>query len=870
MKTLHIILVLAAVLTLMSCSQTRNMPEDEILYKGIKEISYGQRARCVVKLEQENEQQESNGTGVITAVADAVMTVDSLLHGRKDVAVVLDDIKRQKQDKTLDSNKRDSLKHELELISETYDAAKTEVDAALACKPNGSLMGSSKIVSPLPIGLYVYNAFSDAKTAFGKWILNTFGESPVYLSTVNPRTRVRVARNILRNYGFFAACVEYDILPMKDTLKAKLAYSIYPGMIYRLDSIGYLHFPTGIDTLVAQSLNSSLLRVGDAFNAYNLDEERTRISEMLRNKGYYNFRPDYITYKADTLQRSGWVNLHVEPATGLPQEATKQYVLGRTDVTLLKYDDYEVVDSVRFGKRALSNNMLSRLTRWRSKNKRQLPRPRKLTMRYSGRAGQQPLRLSELRKYMFYTEGDLYNYTRMTRVRERMTQMGIFSQLQMDFLPRPAADSLSPDTLDIAILAMLDKPYDSEFSASIVNKSNGLLGPSLSYSISKRNAFHRAETMKLKIYGSYEWQTGAKPTGGQTDVSVNSYEIGGQLSLSYPRLIMPEGRRLSRSAISSTDFGIDISWMNRSGYYSMAQFKGDVTYSYKGRPYISHSFTPLSVRYLALLSRTADFDAVLQRSPAMEVSMRDQIVPSMEYTIMMTSRRKAHHPRAFTMSFKQAGNLTNGLFAAFGRGWRERDKQLLGVPFAQFVKMTAEYKEEVRMAHGTSLVGRVFAGVVYSYGNATMAPYSDLFCVGGANSIRAFCLRGIGPGRYNPAGSGYSYIDQMGDMKFEINAEFRFPIVGNLYGAAFIDAGNVWLMKADDNRPGSGFSLKHFGKDLALGTGLGVRYDLSFLVLRFDIGVGIHAPYNTGSSGYYNMPRFLDSLGYHLAVGYPF
>ena len=131
-------------------------------------------------------------------------------------------------------------------------------------------------------------------------------------------------------------------------------------------------------------------------------------------------------------------------------------------------------------------------------------------------------------------------------------------------------------------------------------------------------------------------------------------------------------------------------------------------------------------------------------------------------------------------------------------------------------------------------------------------------------------MRSIGPGRYHPANSSWSYVDQVGDLKLEANVEYRFPIVGNLEGAVFIDAGNVWLMHPDDDRPGGAIDLRHFGKDIALGSGAGFRYDLDFLVLRFDIGVGIHAPYDTGRSSYYNMRRFWDSLGFHIAVGYPF
>ena len=150
-------------------------------------------------------------------------------------------------------------------------------------------------------------------------------------------------------------------------------------------------------------------------------------------------------------------------------------------------------------------------------------------------------------------------------------------------------------------------------------------------------------------------------------------------------------------------------------------------------------------------------------------------------------------------------------------------------------------------------------------------PYSEQFYIGGANSVRAFTVRTIGPGSYHPAEQSINaYYDQTGTFKFETNWELRFPILGYFNGAIFVDAGNVWLLKADDLRPGGELKLKNFFDQLAVGTGVGLRFDMSMLVVRADVGVGIHAPYDTGKRGYYNMKRFKDSLALHIAIGYPF
>ena len=174
------------------------------------------------------------------------------------------------------------------------------------------------------------------------------------------------------------------------------------------------------------------------------------------------------------------------------------------------------------------------------------------------------------------------------------------------------------------------------------------------------------------------------------------------------------------------------------------------------------------------------------------------------------------------------------------------------------------------------LAFRAMGGIIWSYGNKTIAPYTEQFYVGGANSIRAFTIRSIGPGRYQPsADNTYSYVDQTGDIKLEANMEYRFRILskfagGNLNGAIFLDAGNVWLLRDDPARPDAQFTFNHFFDSIALGTGAGIRYDLDFLVLRLDLGIDLHVPYDTEKKGYYNIPRFKDGLGLHFAIGDPF
>lgn len=191
-------------------------------------------------------------------------------------------------------------------------------------------------------------------------------------------------------------------------------------------------------------------------------------------------------------------------------------------------------------------------------------------------------------------------------------------------------------------------------------------------------------------------------------------------------------------------------------------------------------------------------------------------------------------------------------------------------PYAQFLKLETDISKTWQLGEKSQLVAHANAGIIYTYGNSSAAPYSEQFYVGGANSIRAFAVRSIGPGSYTTDVSRLSYLDQTGDIKLQLNLEYRFNIFGSLYGAGFIDAGNVWALRDDGYRKGSQFKFKNALKEMALGTGIGIRYDLEFLVLRLDWGVGLHVPYETGKSGFYNIPNFKDGQAIHLAIGYPF
>ena len=721
--------------------------------------------------------------------------------------------------------------------------ALTEVEASLAYPPNNAVFGSSSMRWPIPFGLWVYSGFEKYKDkkGVGRWIYDHMAKSPVLMSNVNAETRVKVAGNLLRDYGFFNGSVKHEIVPQKDPKMEKITYVIDMGNPYYLDSIAWLKFPARADSLIQASRKKSVLKKGDNFSVLKLEEERQRISDLLRNNGYYYFRSDLTTFRADTLQKSGYVSLQVVPQNGLPAEAKKQYYIGRTSVYLTGYNGETPTDSLVFPS---------------------------MTVHFHGK--KPGIRPSALTRNFFYRRGELFSQDRQTFTQEAIARMNVFKFAEFRYLPKDTTATC--DTLNVMVNATFDQPYDAELELNMTTKSTDQTGPGVAFNLTRKNFQRMGADLTFGMKGSYEWQTNSNVEGNSS--TLNSYELGASLALEFPRIILPwKDRELRRSRFRQhTSFKVYVDLLNRARFFNMLSFGGNVTYEFQRSRIWKHSVTPFQLTFNTLQSTTARFDSITIANPTLALSLSNQFIPAMNYTLTYdNARMRRRHQLWWETSFTSAGNVTSLIYAAFGKGLNEKDKKLLNSPYAQFLKTTSEIRATLKVANKHYVATRFMGGVLWSYGNQTVPPYSEQFYIGGANSIRAFTVRSLGPGTYNPGRNAkYGYLDQTGDVKFEANVEYRFPLFGDFYGATFLDAGNVWLLRKDENRPGGQLTLRDLGKSIALGTGAGIRYDLTFLVIRLDLGIALHAPYDTGKRGYYNIPKFKDGLGLHFAIGYPF
>ena len=715
-----------------------------------------------------------------------------------------------------------------------FSETMAEIEAALACAPNGSLFGSSYYRSPLQFRLWTWNAFVNSESKLSQWITKNFAKEPVLMSWVNPELRASVAQSVLKNHGYFHGQVSSKTITQKNPKKAKIEYDVNLGHLFTLDSISYVRFPEKMQKLIDSTRTKSMIQTGVPFNITSLDAERNRLNNLFRNNGYYYYQPTYSSYLADTVTVPGKVQLKLQQVENVPSEAQHEWYIGRVRIEMRKQIMETLHDSVHF---------------------------RSFSSYFNGH--KPPMRNRVILRDLKLRPRQLFSYDLYQQSVNKITGNGLFSLVDFKFSPRDTTETC--DTLDLVINCVFDKPYDFYVETNLKGKTSGWIGPGMVIGFTKRNAFRGGEKLDINAHGSYEWQTRNQLSGSRD--RIHTYEYGMDASLEFPRLLLPHNRRKRFFTTPSTILKAATNVINRASYFKRHVVSGELTYNFQTSETSLHQFSPLHLQYNYMSSHTAEFDEIMERSPYLKVSMKDQFIPKMRYTYIYSSPTDYLHPIFWQTTVSEAANILSLGYMAAGNNWNEKDKRMFKNPYAQFFKIESEFRKTWHLSSHSQLVSHLDIGAIWSYGNSSAAPYTEQFYVGGANSIRAFTVRSIGPGSYSPTSKSSSYLDQTGDIKFLANLEYRSRLFGNLYGAIFLDAGNVWAMHDDESRPYAKFKINNVLKEMALGTGVGVRYDLDFFVIRLDWGIGLHLPYK---SGFYNIPSFKDGQSIHLAIGYPF
>lgn len=756
------------------------------------------------------------------------------------------------------------------------DATQEELEAALAIAPNGALFGSSYHRTPFPYGLWIWNACHNSNGVFKKWLNKSFGKQPVLMQNVNAPLRTSVAENILQNNGYFHGKVSYDVIEGKpkaikkdSTLRAREAriqYHVNYGQLFTIDSVQYTNFPS--DSYNRLSTSESLIKRGSPFSVSLLDNELTRIHDLFRNKGYYFYQKKYATFLADTIMVPGKVQMKVQLLDSIPEDAMRRWVIGSTTVSIKRQIFEQITDSVK---------------------------RRYLTIKFGGE--KPAVRPRVLLRQLRMRPGSIFSQDAYQESLNNLTSQGIYSNVDIKFEPKRNPDGtpvLVPDSikplrgeeragagiLDMTINAILDKPYDFTFGANVIGKTNGRMGPGLTVGLTKRNAFRGGELLSFNIGANYEIQMSSNSTAG------DSYDFSAGATLELPRLLMPnwmQKRRRRWYVTPTTAISLNAQTMRRAGFFTRNFFTGEFTYIFQPTECSVHTFTPLGLVYGRTTDRTDAFYEKMKQSAITEVANRDEFTPRMRYIYSYSSPRSYRNPVYWQTTVTEAGNLIDlGYHLLSDKDWAQKDKHILGTPFSQYLKLETDFRKTWQLGENACAVFHFYGGIMKPLGNDSSGPFSEQMYIGGANDLRGFAMRTVGPGAVHIDDSNSQYLYHNGDLKLVMNIEYRPRLFGSLYGALFLDAGNVWVIDKDRrNTMKEEFQQDSFKKDIALNVGVGLRYDLDFFVLRLDWGFALHQPYSnyysvkdkqtySTTSGFFNVRNFKDAQCINFAIGYPF
>ncbi len=736
-----------------------------------------------------------------------------------------------------------------------YTGAKVIIRSDLPVKKRSLKNELEKIAFPRPntafLGirykLWFYNVGNKGKqTKIRRWIKEKAGQPPVLASQLHPDKTVSVMRSRLNSRGYLHAQVSSEV-----TLRKGKTTVIYTAEIGTPFLLGKVLFPSGSDTLslkVRATEKESLLKEGMQYDLGVLKNERVRIDGILKDSGYYYFNPDYLLFKADTSNVNKRVNITIALKQDIPDKARQAYHIGKIFFNIRS----RLITDSSTSSRCI---VLSGCCYYQDQDSAFRPEP--------------------ILRSVFLKSGNLYSHKDHRLTISRLVGMGVFSYVGVKF---KEPDFHNTPILDVYIdlTPMPGKSVTAELEA--VTKSDNYTGPELTISYKNRNLWRGAELLAVNMNGSFETQL----TGNSAGYS--SYEVGSNVQLFIPHFITPfPMKHVSGLYVPKTKIDLGISLLQRVNYFSMDVIHTSFGYQWKESLQKDHLLDLFSVSFAKLLSTTPSFNNLLIENPFLKKSFQEQFIIGSDYTFTYNSQLGVPHANQFYFSgnLNPAGNAIFGIQSLMSsRSATDANPYLIGgYPYAQYTRITTDTRYFHTFNSKHKIATRLIVAAGVPYGNSSTMPYTKQFFSGGPNSLRAFPARSVGPGSYViPSNqTGASFLDQSGDIKLEGNLEYRFQIIGLLKGAAFLDAGNVWLARKNPLMPGGEFNIDTFESQLAVGTGIGLRADLSFFILRFDLGIPLRRPNLPESDRWvgnrinFENPNWRsNNLVLNIAIGYPF
>lgn len=709
-------------------------------------------------------------------------------------------------------------------------------------QPNVSFLGMKP-------GLAIYNWAGKDSTFFNK-ILWKIGSAPVIYNASNSSYSARQMQQQLYNWGYMNAKVDFTEELSDEKKKASVTYRLHPGTPYTIRSFNINVQDSAIYKILERSLRQDPVKVNGIFDQDVLGEKLGTLSTALRNRGYFTFGAEYLQYLVDSTLNNHEVDLSLIMLPRRTEDAEGNTIEEKHGV--YKIDNINIYSgSTMSGSRNRRNYIMTDTTKAANTyihyDRNRFLNERTLLERSTIRSGRN------------------YSERMVERTHQGLSSLTAVKQVTMDFTEKAG------NLLDCNIHVI---PGNIHWIQGTIEGTNsaGDLGVASTVSYQHRNIFNGAEVFRVKLRGAYE-----VVSGNSSDIlNDNYYEYGIETGLSFPRFLVKIPHLRERQG--STDIKLSINNQLRAEYQRIF-FNTGIAYKWTtDRNRLNHSWDIFDLNYIAMPRVSKYFQENVMDNPdnsILRYSYENQFILRTSYGLVFNMQKrgaKTSEYQTLRTNIEFAGNALYGLSKLANLKQDENGRyQIFNNPFAQYVKADADFVKSIYVNSRAALVLHSSLGVAYPYQNSVVLPYEKRYFSGGSNSLRGWNTRELGPGSYDNKGVT-DFMNQSGDIKIDLNAEFRYNIGGSMFQvAAFYDAGNIWTIREYENQPGGLFKWNQFYKEIAMSTGLGLRLDFGFFLIRVDGGLKVFDPAESGSDCWRILkPKFSRDVAFHFAIGYPF
>lgn len=750
-------------------------------------------------------------------------------------------------------------------IIDSKDIKEGDIESYLRQKPNKRILG-------FRFHLRVYNTANPYKfKGLSGWLKN-IGEEPVILDTLLTKESAVNVNLYLKSKGYYQASVKESITYPKKK-KANVSYTVKTGVPYKIKSVRYFIEDTTISRLVESDTINSLIKQRKPLDIDVLQDERSRLQTFLQNNGYYFFSKDYITFTADTSIGKHKVDLllNIKNQVKVAEDGTK------TPFNFLKYKINKVFIYPNYDPRKLiGNQTLKNID----------------TVEYNGINYIFPddpgIEYKVVDQSNFIHPGSIYSDEIVQKSQNNFNSLKLFRMVNIyfteakvdsvkqgknndiiNFEEAPIKDTIPTGSLNcfIQFTPHTLQSYQAEF---VGTNTSGAFGAEGNLGYQHKNLFKGAEIFDVKLRGLVETVRKNKSVGAFN--FRYSLEMGGSVGLSIPKFLSPFGSKAFIKKYSPrTQITASYNFQRRPDYTrTIASLM--FGYIWTNSKYLTHTINPVEINAINLKNISSDFYDQI-KGKYLENSYKNQIITLSSYSLTYNNQNLQKNTNYTYLRFniESSGNILYALYSQFGSKSADSTYKILNTSFSQYLRSDINITYHQVIDNNNTFVYRVFAGVGYPYGNSNALPFDKKYFSGGANGIRAWSARSLGPGAVKTESSGY--FNQTGDIKLEANIEYRFKIFWQLEGALFLDAGNIWAFN-DENEKAK-FKPNSFYKQIALGTGTGFRANLGFLTVRFDFGLRLYDPAIPDDNPNIQKWVFLRGITYedwtfNFGIGYPF